>query len=239
MSKYSKNKYATEIEAELHDEIFNDDIDAWWIDEHVFCKIKELMETLSSKYNIVFSNPILDIDFYCNLIYRDFFAERTIGNPQMWRKAKDIYDILNLRGSGTIKGATGKVDLSKELFSMMKNGLQEYWGEIENILSYCKENEIKDEIYKMAKAEQVEENENNRQYFKYKFVGYIKSMKNAGIFSDKVKKLRDNEGSFLYDLFYYIKNDLSEYTVREITPEWQEPSEPDSAEKRRTISKYL
>lgn len=222
-----------------NEDFFDEDIHAWWIDINVFSKIKELMETLSSKYNIVFSNQILDIDFYCNLIYADFFSERSIGNPKLWRKAKDIYDILNLKGTGTIKGATGKVDLSKELFSMMKNGLQEQWSEIENLLSYCSEDEIEDEICKMARAEQIEENENNRQYFKYKFVGYIRSMKNAGIFSDKVKKLRDNEGSFLYDLFYYLKSDLSEYIVREITPEWQEPSEPDSAEKRRTISKYL
>ena len=241
MGKYPKNKYATEVESELHDEIFKDDIDAWWIDEDVFSKIKKPMVSMASKYNIVFGDPILDVDFYCNLIYRDFFAERSVGNPQMWRKAKKIHEIFCLRGDGTIKAATGKVDLDKELFSMMKDGLREYWGEIEKVLSYCSKNQIAQEIEAMAREEEREENENDRKYFKHKFVGYIKSLKNSGTFSNKVKTIRDPEGEFLYDFFYFLKHDpdLSKYLTRNIPIEWENPGVPKRSEKRKKIDKYL
>ena len=190
----------------------------------------QLVEETAESNNIHFTSNQLN-DF--RMIVFPMFIER-VDSARKYRDALQLINFCRLKGDARIKTTTGSLNLDSDFMEELQDLLIEKVNSILNdaeFLGYSYEEKIK-QLETLAEFERKEE----IKPFKESLNSVVLWLKGVGIFSNKVKTVRDNEGAFLYDLFYKMKHDLN-YNLMHF---WNDPPEIAlKPEKRKIIARLL
>lgn len=190
----------------------------------------QLVEETAESNNIHFTSNQLN-DF--RMIVFPMFIER-VDSARKYRDALQLINFCRLKGDARIKTTTGSLNLDSDFMEELQDLLIEKVNNILNdaeFLGYSYEDKIK-QIETLAEFERKEE----IKPFKESLNSVVLWLKGVGVFSNTVKAVRDDEGAFLYDLFYKMKHDLN-YNLMHF---WNDPPEIAlKPEKRKIIARLL
>lgn len=190
----------------------------------------QLVEETAESNNIHFTSNQLN-DF--RMIVFPMFIE-SISSSYKYRDALQLINFCRLKGDARIKTTTGSLNLDSDFMEELQDLLIEKVNNILNdaeFLGYSYEDKIK-QLETLAEFERKEE----IKPFKESLNSVVLWLKGVGIFSNTVKAVRDDEGAFLYDLFYKMKHDLN-YNLMHF---WNDPPEIAlKPEKRKIIARLL
>lgn len=190
----------------------------------------QLVEETAESNNIHFTPNQLD---QFRMIVYPMFME-SIFSSYKYRDALQLINFCKLKGDARIKTVNGSLNVGGDFMRELQDKLIEDKNRILNdvvFFGYSDEEKIK-QIEKLAEFERKEE----IKPFKEILNAVVIWLKGVGVFSNTVKAVRDDEGAFLYDLFYKMKHDLN-YDLMHF---WNDP--PDIAlkpEKRKIIARLL
>lgn len=190
----------------------------------------QLVKETAESNNIHFT-PIQLNQF--RIIVYPMFIE-SISFSYKYRDALQLINFCKLKGDARIKTVNGSLNVGGDFMRELQDRLIEDKNRILNdavFFGYSDEEKIK-QLEKLAEFERKEE----IKPFKEILNAVVIWLKGVGVFSNTVKAVRDDEGAFLYDLFYKMKHDLN-YDLMHF---WNDP--PDIAlkpEKRKIIARLL
>lgn len=179
------------------------DLEVYDIDGNEYDALSDLVGELAKKHGIDFGGRL---DDFMVLFYEKF---RKIRMKGVYQRANEILQICNLQGDAKIIAANGSVEINRNILEHIQHLLYNDRDKILNsaIFIGLTDEEKYSHIEKLA----MDEKKREKHFFNVQFKETVQTLKYWGIFLDKnnsgveVKTVRENEGAFLFDLFFIMQ----------------------------------
>lgn len=206
--------------------------EAYIIDDNKYSDILKLIEELSEKYKIDFKDHINN---FTDLVIREFNNKKD--NPHKYTNAHQFIEFCDLKGDARIKTDGKTITINREvLLRIQELIINEKTRILANPIFFNETNAEKESLLKEWCSKE------GKKEFKEALNGIVRWLKGNNIFAnikkngEEYKNMKDNDGAFLYDLFYNMK-DVYDFNL---TFEWKDdPTILVSSDKRKIICNYI